>query len=86
MPFKGERLPKHDTMPHWTATIDGMHCGGCEDRVETRLSRIDGVRSVQADHEAGEASIRFIAGQEDAEALETAVDELGFALVGLDGD
>lgn len=63
------------------ATIEGMHCSGCEKRVSERLSRIEGVRSVEADHEAGRARVTFVAGQEDADAVAAAVDELGYDLV-----
>lgn len=65
-------------MGNVTVAIDGMHCTGCEDRVENRLSRIDGVRSVEADHGAGQAEVRFVAGSEDAEALRQAVSDLGY--------
>lgn len=68
-------------MPDVTVTIEGMHCSGCENRVETKLSRIEGVRSVQADHDAGTAAVTLVAGQEDLEALREAVETLGFDCV-----
>ena len=33
--------------------INGMMCGGCENRVKNALSEIDGVESVEADHNTG---------------------------------
>lgn len=68
-------------MPDVILSIDGMHCTGCEDRVENRLSRIDGVRSVEADHGTGRAEIRFVAGREDAEALRRTVSDLGYEVL-----
>lgn len=65
-------------MPDVILSIDGMHCTGCEDRVENRVSRIEGVRSVDADHESGQAKVRFVAGSEDAEALREAISDLGY--------
>lgn len=71
-------------MPDVTATIDGMHCSGCEERVENRLSRVEGVRSVEADHEKGTATVAFVAGQEDDALTREAVEDLGFDLVNID--
>ena len=33
--------------------INGMMCGGCENRVKNALSEIDGVKSVEAAHNTG---------------------------------
>ena len=33
--------------------IEGMVCGGCENRVKTALSEISGVESVDANHNTG---------------------------------
>ena len=33
--------------------INGMMCGGCENRVKNALSEIDGVENVDADHTTG---------------------------------
>ena len=37
--------------------VGGMTCGGCENRVEKVLGRLDGVRSATADHRAGRVRI-----------------------------
>lgn len=71
-------------MPELEVEIDGMHCGGCEDRVQTGLSRLDGVRSVEADHEAGTARVTFVAGKRDDPALRRAVGELGYEVAAID--
>ncbi len=39
--------------------VAGMSCGGCEERLESALSRIDGVRSVSADHLGGSVKVLF---------------------------
>ena len=31
--------------------VEGMHCSGCENRVKSALSQIDGIESVEASHE-----------------------------------
>ncbi len=58
-----------------------MHCTGCQTRVDNRLAEIEGVRSVEADHEAGTAEVTFGAGEEDEAVLQEAIEDLGFAFV-----
>ena len=38
--------------------INGMVCGGCENRVKIALSEISGVESVDADHNTGIVTIK----------------------------
>lgn len=38
--------------------IEGMVCGGCENRVKTALSEISGVESVDANHNTGMVIIK----------------------------
>ncbi len=33
--------------------VEGMMCGGCENRVKNAISKIKGVKEVQANHEKG---------------------------------
>jgi copper chaperone CopZ len=35
-----------------TVTINtyGMHCTGCEETIETEIKKLDGIKSVKADH------------------------------------
>lgn len=44
-------------MSHLLLTVDGMSCTGCESRIAKTLGRLDGVRSVEADHRAGTVSV-----------------------------
>ncbi len=39
--------------------VTGMSCGGCEERLEAALSRVEGVRSVSADHQGGSVRVLF---------------------------
>lgn len=65
-------------MPTYTLEVAGMHCSGCEERVEHRLSEVEGVRSVEADHEGGTATVTFVAGQEDEAVLRDGIEALGY--------
>ena len=44
-----------------TATVKtyGMHCGGCEETVETEIKKLDGIKSVKADHVKKNVIVKF---------------------------
>jgi copper chaperone len=44
-------------MAQTTLDVDGMACDGCEANVTERLEALDGIKSVRADHEAGEVRV-----------------------------
>jgi copper chaperone CopZ len=58
-------------------TIDGMHCAGCAGSIERALCRIEGVKDVKVDREAGRAVINHEASV-SREALTALVNEIGF--------
>lgn len=41
-----------------TLKVEGMVCGGCENRIQNTLSMIDGIKDVKADHVSGEVKIK----------------------------
>ena len=57
--------------------IEGMHCAGCAGSIERALVRVEGVKVVKVDREAGRAVIDHEAGV-SREALSTLVNEIGF--------
>lgn len=57
--------------------VEGMMCGGCENRVKTALSEIDGVKEVIANHENGTVVVSLI-NEIDREILIEAIENLGF--------
>lgn len=40
-----------------TIAVSGMHCAGCEQRVEEKLLALKGVATADADHESGEVVV-----------------------------
>lgn len=58
-----------------TITVEGMHCGGCEQTVEDALRGVEGVTDAAADREAEEAAV---SGTADVEALVAAVEQAGY--------
>lgn len=60
--------------------IEGMVCGGCENRVKSALALIDGVESVDANHNTG---IVTITSKEDIDVsiIKERIIDIGFEIV-----
>ena len=60
--------------------VSGMVCGGCEKRVKTALSEINGVESVDANHNTG---IVTITSKEDIDVskIKEKIIDIGFEIV-----
>jgi copper chaperone CopZ len=39
--------------------VSGMTCGGCASAIKTAVKKMDGVTSVEVDHEGGKTSVTF---------------------------
>jgi Cu+-exporting ATPase len=63
---------------HLTLAISGMTCASCVGRVERGLAGLDGVVSAQVNLANETAEVRFLAGALEAEALISAVSDLGY--------
>jgi copper chaperone CopZ len=61
-----------------TIPISGMHCSICASRVKAALTRMDGVRTVDADVDERRAVVSFETGKVDASKMVEAIDALGF--------
>ena len=60
--------------------INGMVCGGCENRVKTALSEISGVESVDANHNTGIVTIKS-ENDIDASQIKERILDLGYEIV-----
>lgn len=60
--------------------INGMVCGGCENRVKTALSTIEDIESVEANHNTGIVTIKTEKDLDMVQIKERIVD-LGFEIV-----
>ncbi len=60
--------------------IEGMVCGGCENRVKTALSEISGVESVDANHNTGMVIIKSKE-ELDVEQIKERILDLGYEIV-----
>jgi len=58
-----------------TLTVEGMSCGGCEDRVRDALTAVSGVTSVSVDHSTDSTTVE---GSTDVDTLVDAVADAGY--------
>jgi copper chaperone len=74
--FKAERYNEL-TMPQTLKlAIDGMHCGGCVNRVTNALKKLEGVEVRQV--EVGSAEVSYDAAVTPPAAIAEAVNRIGF--------
>ena len=60
--------------------VEGMVCGGCENRVKNAISTIDGVEIVEASHETG--IVKVIAKNDiEQTIIEEKIEDIGFNVV-----
>lgn len=60
--------------------INGMVCGGCENRVKTALSEINGIESVDADYNTGMVTIKS-ENDLDVAQIKERITDLGFEII-----
>lgn len=59
-------------------TVKGMTCDGCERRVSSALTRLDGVREAKADHHAERVSVRYDPERVGEDALREQIEQAGY--------
>ena len=60
--------------------VNGMVCGGCENRVKNAISTIEGVENVTADHNTGKVVVSAKDEVKESEIKEK-VEDIGFEVV-----
>ena len=60
--------------------VNGMMCGGCENRVKNAIKNIEGVENVTADHNTGKVIV--ISNNEvSEEIIEETLEDIGYEVV-----
>jgi len=67
-------------MAEVTFTVSQIHCGGCEARIETGLSRLAGVRRVSADQATQTVTIRYNEQAVEEDALAEQLEKTGYTV------
>lgn len=65
-------------MAETTVPVSGVHCTGCEQRIATVLSRIEGVRRVTADHLAQTVTVGYDPRRLDPQRIAGELIRIGF--------
>ncbi|MDC3426064.1 heavy-metal-associated domain-containing protein [Aquibacillus sp. 3ASR75-11] len=63
-----------------TLKVKGMHCDGCENRVQKVLSEVVGITKVNADHQTGEVEVRVTPAVSKDEITEK-ITHLGYEVI-----
>lgn len=58
--------------------VTGMKCGGCESNVTSKLTGLDGVISVKADHKAKQVAVSFDAAKTNVDTITQTIVAAGF--------
>lgn len=58
--------------------IDGMTCGGCVKSVDSALTQLDGVQSVDVDLEGNKAAVTYDSSAVAVDAIVEAIEDAGF--------
>lgn len=62
--------------------ISGMFCTGCEQTIQTNVSKLEGVNRVAADFKTGRAVVDFYSGLTDTAEIRRAVAASGYKVTG----
>ncbi len=57
--------------------VEGMVCGGCENRVKNALKTIEGIEEVFADHQTGTVKVTS-KNEVDENAMKEKIEDIGF--------
>ncbi len=86
LPYDEKEVPEEkEEVFEETYLIGGMMCEHCEARIEKALSKLEGVKSVKADHTAGKAVIET-AVKTDPDEVKKAVEDQDYEYIGKEGE
>ena len=60
--------------------VNGMMCGGCENRVKNAIKNIEGVKNVTADHNTGKVIV-ISDNEVSEEIIKEALEDIGYKVV-----
>ena len=58
--------------------ISGIGCGGCEQRIQKALSRLEGVRNSSADYRSGEVRVVYDPSRTSSETVRACIVQSGY--------
>lgn len=58
----------------------GMHCSGCEETIEAEIKKIEGIKSVKADHVNKKVTVKYDDKKVTLEKVKQAIIDAGYKL------
>lgn len=58
----------------------GMHCSGCEETIESEIKKIDGIKSVKADHVNKKVTVKYDDKKVKLEQVKQVIVDAGYKL------
>lgn len=68
-------------MTNITLKVTGMHCEGCENRIQKLLPRIDSVSDVTADRNKESVKLSYNGNEDTLKAVKEKISDLGYEVV-----
>ena len=62
--------------------IEGMTCTGCEQTIEAGVNKLEGIKSVDANHLEGNAFVEFSESKTDTSSIRKAITATGYKVTG----
>jgi copper chaperone CopZ len=69
-----------DNIKELILNVEGMHCSGCENRIQKAVSLVDGVKEVKANHETGKVIVNYEENT-NIEEIKNAILDLDFKII-----
>lgn len=63
-----------------TIATYGMHCTGCEETIETEIKKLDGIKSVKADHVNKTVTVKYDDRKVTLDQVKQAIQNAGYKL------
>lgn len=70
---------KENSVTTTNFAVEGMSCTGCEKSIKTKLSRLDGIKEVEANHKEGRATVRYDSSRVSPDEIASQINTLGFS-------
>lgn len=58
----------------------GMHCSGCEETIETEIKKLNGIKSVKADHINKKVTVKYDDKKVTLDQIKQAIIDAGYKL------
>lgn len=58
--------------------VNGMHCGGCANKIKNAINQVSEQNSTNVDVGSGEVSVKFDSGSVSTSSLKNAITSVGF--------